>query len=232
LSRTAPGKTIRRPQFRLILRPHNRFDAVRNLPFAGGPVLLKTLNRHLDIHPPNGYVRFMMRINRLSIVLKITLLAASLAAGSARAEEPKLIAEHGNWKTYAFSEKGAKTCYALARPDKSRPTNVKRDPIYLLVTNKQKPRVANEISVIIGYPFKKSSKATAAIGSDKFSMYTEKDGAWIDGAALQKRMISAMKRGATLIVKGTSWRGTLTTDEYSLKGVTAALEEIDKACKK
>jgi hypothetical protein len=39
-----------------------------------------------------------------------------------------------------------------------------------------------------------------------------------------------MRAGSTMVVKGTSARGTRTTDTYSLKGVSAALDAIDKAC--
>ena len=40
-----------------------------------------------------------------------------------------------------------------------------------------------------------------------------------------------MIRGARLVVKGTSSRGTKTTDTYSLKGFSAAFKAIGKACK-
>jgi hypothetical protein len=39
-----------------------------------------------------------------------------------------------------------------------------------------------------------------------------------------------MQKGHSLIVKGTSRRGTNTTDTYSLQGVTAALESVAKEC--
>ena len=39
-----------------------------------------------------------------------------------------------------------------------------------------------------------------------------------------------MKAGKQLIVRGTSSRGTATTDTYSLAGFSAALAAIDKAC--
>ena len=32
-------------------------------------------------------------------------------------------------------------------------------------------------------------------------------------------------------VEGTSWRGTVTTDTYSLTGIAAAIDKIDEACK-
>ena len=43
--------------------------------------------------------------------------------------------------------------------------------------------------------------------------------------------VEAMKRGTEMVVRGISSRGTRTTDTYSLSGVTAAMNEIDKACK-
>jgi Invasion associated locus B (IalB) protein len=39
-----------------------------------------------------------------------------------------------------------------------------------------------------------------------------------------------LKAGKQMIVRGTSSRGTETTDTYSLSGFTAALAAIDKAC--
>jgi hypothetical protein len=40
-----------------------------------------------------------------------------------------------------------------------------------------------------------------------------------------------MKNGKVLKISGTSWRGTATTDTYSLEGISAALAKIDDACK-
>ena len=50
-------------------------------------------------------------------------------------------------------------------------------------------------------------------------MYTQNDGAWIKNVAEEARMIDAMRKGADLTVKGTSGRGTQSTDQYSLKGL-------------
>ncbi|MEM8744554.1 MAG: invasion associated locus B family protein [Pseudomonadota bacterium] len=43
-------------------------------------------------------------------------------------------------------------------------------------------------------------------------------------------MVTAMKAGSTMVVQGRSTRGTLTTDEYSLSGITKALDAVTKAC--
>jgi invasion protein IalB len=85
--------------------------------------------------------------------------------------------------------------------------------------------------LIIGYPFKDASDATAEIGQTKFAMYTKNDGAWIKNVAEEARMVDAMRKGADVTVKGTSGRGTTSTDEYSLKGLAQALDKIEQECK-
>src|SRR5262245_11147235 len=42
---------------------------------------------------------------------------------------------------------------------------------------------SNEVSVMIGYPFKSASGATAEVGTAKFAMYSKDGGAWIKDLA-------------------------------------------------
>ena len=106
------------------------------------------------------------------------------------------------------------------------------------VTHRPGQNVRNEISMRIGYPFSDRSNPFAQIGSDKFQMFTGvREGgenrfwAWLKDTGDEGRMANAMRRGSSLIIKGTSERGTLTTDRYSLSGVTAALNKIDDTCR-
>jgi hypothetical protein len=73
------------------------------------------------------------------------------------------------------------------------------------------------------------------VGSDKFDLFTKNDGqsggAWVENPTDEKRMIDAMKRGAEMSVTGTSSRGTLTRDNYSLSGISAALDKVAATCK-
>jgi invasion protein IalB len=91
--------------------------------------------------------------------------------------------------------------------------------------------VKNEVSVIVGYPQKPGHDATAAIGSANFTMYTQNDGAWVKNAAEEAQMVDAMRKGADLVVKSESGRGTKTTDTYSLKGIAQALDKVAEECK-
>jgi invasion protein IalB len=155
---------------------------------------------------------------------------ATAAAGDT---QPTLLGQYGDWGAYTASPGGAKVCFAFAKPKtaKTDPAGRKRDPSYVFVSTRPAENVKNEVSVVIGYPFKTSSDATAEVGAAKFAMYTQNDGAWIKNVAEEARMVDAMRKGADLTVKGTSGRGTTSTDQYSLKGLAQALDKIEQECK-
>jgi invasion protein IalB len=159
-----------------------------------------------------------------------TAAAPAAAAGDA---QPTLLGQYGDWGAYTASPGGNKVCFALAKPKtmKTEPEGRKRDPSYVFVSTRPADKVKNEVSVIIGYPFKTNSDATAEVGTTKFAMYTRDDGAWIKNAGEEARMVDAMRKGADLTVKGTSGRGTQSTDQYSLKGLAQALDKIEQECK-
>jgi hypothetical protein len=147
--------------------------------------------------------------------------------------QPTLLGQYGDWGAYTASPGGNKVCFALAKPKttKMEPAGRNRDASYLFVSTRPAEKVKNEVSVIIGYPFKSSSDAIAEVGTTKFAMYTQNDGAWIKNVAEEARMVESMRKGADLTVKGTSGRGTQSTDQYSLKGLAQALDKIEQECK-
>ena len=63
------------------------------------------------------------------------------------------------------------------------------------------------------------------------SLFTNGDGAWADTKEKEKKIVAAMKAGQKFTVTGTSWKGTETTDSYSLNGFSAAMDKIDSSCK-
>jgi len=159
--------------------------------------------------------------------------AATAAAPAAGDAQPTLLGQYGDWGAYTASPGGNKVCFALAKPKttKTEPEARKRDQSYVFVSTRPADKVKNEVSVIIGYPFKTNSDATADIETAKISKYTQSDGGWIKNAGEEARMVDAMRKGADLTVKGTSGRGTQSTDQYSLKGLAQALDKIEQECK-
>jgi invasion protein IalB len=157
----------------------------------------------------------------------------SAAVTPAGESQPTLLGTYGDWGAYTAMPGGKKVCFALAKPksSKTEPAGRKRDPAYIFISTRPAENVKNEVSLIIGYPFKASSDATAEIGSTKFAMYTQNDGAWIKNVAEEARMLDAMRKGSDLTVKGTSGRGTSSTDQFSLKGLSQALDRAEQECK-
>jgi len=152
---------------------------------------------------------------------------------SVAAAQPTLLGQYAEWGAYSATPEGGKICFVLAKPKSSAtvPANRKRDQAYIFISSRPADKVRNEISVILGYPIQQNSDATAEINSVRYSMYTEKDGAWIRNLADEARLIEAMRKGAELTVKGTSTRYATTTDQYSLKGLTQAMDRVDQECK-
>ena len=184
-----------------------------------------------------------MTVTRVITTVSLIAVAACVASASfaqqqqatapAGDNQPTLLGQYGDWGAYTAAPSGNKVCFALGKPKsaKTEPAGRKRDQPYIFVSTRPSENVRNEVSVIIGYPFKSQSDATAEIGTTKFAMYTQNDGAWIKNVAEEARMIDAMRKGADLTVKGTSGRGTASTDTYSLKGLAQAIERIEQECK-
>jgi len=59
-------------------------------------------------------------------------------------------------------------------------------------------------------------------------MFTEKDAAWTETSADDATVVEAMRAGSQMIVQGKSSQGTMSSDTYSLGGVTEALKAIAK----
>lgn len=146
--------------------------------------------------------------------------------------KPTLLAQYAAWGAYTASPGGKKVCFAIAKPTtaETKPPNRPRNPPYMFITTRPDDKVINEVSIEIGYPFKSASEASAQVGTTTFALYTQGDGAWIKNKAEESHMVDTMRQGDSAMVKGESSRGTMTTDTYSLKGLSEALDRIAKEC--
>jgi hypothetical protein len=154
-------------------------------------------------------------------------------AAAAADVQPTLLGQYGDWGAYFAAPGGKKVCFSIAKPKtaQTNPPGRKRDQAWLFVTDRPAENVRNEVSVIVGYPFKPATEASAEIGTAKFAMYTMSDGAWIKNVAEEAHMIEAMRKGSDLTVRGVSGHGTESVDQYALKGLSQALDRADQECK-
>ncbi len=161
------------------------------------------------------------------------LIAASLTAllgAAAQAQGIKRIGDYGDWSAFQFSEDGNPACYMSSEPTKASGDYTKRGDIFAIVTHRPAEKRIGEVSIIAGYSYKKDSAVEVAIGKQTFELFTQDDGAWALDSASDKKLVQAMRKGNKMVVKGTSSRGTPTTDTYSLKGFTKSYRAISKAC--
>jgi Invasion associated locus B (IalB) protein len=157
--------------------------------------------------------------------------AAAAVTGS---PEPTLIGQFGTWGAYTATPNGKKVCFALAKPSSSKtnPPNRPRDPAYAFISTRPAEKVTNEVSVMIGYTLKPGSESTLEVGGASYAMYSQGDGLWIKNAAEEVRMVDAMRKSADVVVKGVSAKGTETTDTFSLKGLSQALDRLAQDCRR
>ena len=156
--------------------------------------------------------------------------ASPAAAGGA---QPKLLGQYGIWGAYTASPGGKKVCFVLAKPTASEtnPPNRPRNPVYMFISTRPADKVTNEVSLVVGYPFKAGTEATAQVGGTSFALYTQQDGAWIKNATEEAKMVDVMRGGDNAVIKGVSAKGTQSTDTFALKGVSQALDRTAQECK-
>jgi hypothetical protein len=155
--------------------------------------------------------------------------AAAVAGGA----QTKLLGQYGVWGAYTATPGGKKICFVLAKPTASEtnPPNRPRNPVYMFISTRPADKVTNEVSLVVGYPFKSGTEATAQVAGANFALYTQQDGAWIKNAAEEAKMVDAMRSGDSAVIKGVSAKGTQSTDTFTLKGVSQALDRAGQECK-
>jgi invasion protein IalB len=185
-----------------------------------------------------------MRLTLNRLALPLLAAAAWMVAPTAAVTQPKppgptaqatLLGQYGDWGAYTASPGGQKVCFALSKPTASSdiPPNRRNasNVVYLFVSTRPAEKVSNEISVLItGYAFKPNSEAGVAIGGANFAMYTHNDGAWVKNAAEETKMLDAMRNTGDMVIKATTSRGTQTSDTFSLKGLSQAVDRASQEC--
>lgn len=179
--------------------------------------------------PPHraGYTVSMIRKR----FLFNTVLALSLSVLAAQPGQAETLLEKGAWQAIKELEGGDPVCVMSAEPYKDEGNYTRRGTILAMVSHRPHEKRIGEVGFQAGYTFQKGSEASVTVDDSKtFQLFTQGGHAWAYDAQADKELAAAMRAGNTMVVKGTSSRGTLTTDTYSLSGFTAAWRAINKAC--
>ncbi|APH74279.1 invasion associated locus B family protein [Aquibium oceanicum] len=163
----------------------------------------------------------------------ILFLASAIAvtiAGPAAAQSATKINQYNAWGTYSYQGDSGKVCYVLSVPTEKQPQALDHGDIFFFVSQKPGQNVAFEPQFIASYPFQENSKVAVKVGDRSFSLFTKGKSAWLENAAEEPQLVAAMKAGSVMSVAAKSGRGNDTSYNFSLRGITAALDSIS-ACK-
>jgi hypothetical protein len=171
----------------------------------------------------------MGTMNRSLCVVAALAIVGSTAMATAQTS----VGTFQNWQVLISNEPDGKMCFVAntQRPESkySQPVT-SRDPVYFMVTSIPAKKIKNEVSTIIGYAFGPNTSVQLDIDGNKYTMFTANtDTAWAMPEQ-EPALVNALKAGAKLTVTGASKRGTVTTDTYSLVGITAAINKMAQEC--
>ncbi len=152
---------------------------------------------------------------------------------AAHAEKPQMIGEYDDWTAFAYKEGKNTVCYMASSAQKSEGKYNKRGEVYMVITHRPADKTFDVVNFTAGYTYKSGAPIVVKIGKDAFTdFFADNDKAWTMSPAADKKLVEAMKKGERLIIDGTSAKGTLTKDYYSLKGFSAAYRAISAKCRR
>lgn len=157
-------------------------------------------------------------------------LAALTFVPSAFGQSVKLIGDFNDWHAYSASGTGGLVCFAMTKPSDVEPAPDGYTQAYLYLSNRPAENVVNEMNLIAGFTFAPDSTVTASVGGQDFDLFTEKDAAWLTDESKAEALAGAIRAGSTLVIAGTSDKGIMITETFSLSGATAASHAMGDNC--
>lgn len=159
-------------------------------------------------------------------------LTFAVAVTEAKAKDKRdLLGSYRDWDALTITkDNGDRECYMISVPKRKSPDNVGHGEVYVTITHRPRVKIRDEINVVVGFKYRINSEVRIGIGSNNFRMFTEGDGAWLRTPREDRQLVAAMKAGSSMLVRGTSSRGTDVSYRFSLIGFTAAYNAIARAC--
>jgi invasion protein IalB len=169
-------------------------------------------------------------MNKTRIFAAAVALVGATLATNASAQTVELVETQGAWGLYADSATPKQVCFLAAQPQATEPAGANRGPIYFYISAWPKDAVKAEPSVKVGYPIAADKDMSVAVGDETFKLFAKAERGFVAEPAEEQKLMEAMKKGTTAVVKAVSQRGTNTTDTYALSGLSAALQKMGETC--
>lgn len=173
-----------------------------------------------------------MKLPRFLSVLALTAITApALLCAAPAMASAKLEGVFTDWSVYSKADGNDRICYVLATPKTKTPKSVNHGDIYFMVANWKSGAAKEQPSLLTGYSLKMEIPPSALVGNSKIPMFAADNEAFIESSSDEAKLVRAMRKGASMRVDAMSQRGTKTSYEFSLNGITAALSKAKSVCK-
>jgi hypothetical protein len=126
-------------------------------------------------------------------------------------------------------EKAAGRCTAWTKP--VRVDGDQRESAYLSIVNVPSEGVKNSVSFVYGKEGARRAQASATVDGKTFELLTFDTAAFAASGSPEAELIAAMRRGSDAAVNWTEADGSISKDNYSLKGFTSAQAKIEADCR-
>jgi hypothetical protein len=153
-------------------------------------------------------------------------LMIALCATPAAAQSVQALGEFRDWNAYSAADGTGQVCFAMSKPTDVSPAVDGYTQAYLYLTNRPTEGVSNEVNLVAGFNFAPDQPATLTVSGKSFALFTQRDAAWLLDSTQNDDLAGALRAGSTVTIEGTSEKGILVTETFSLSGATAASRAI------
>ncbi|MEM7046499.1 MAG: invasion associated locus B family protein [Pseudomonadota bacterium] len=178
------------------------------------------------------FLRCATSLPALAFALAFALFLTVSRPAAGQDIVPIPLAKHGVWAAYKYeTQEEGPVCYAITTPIEEKGNYTRRGNVRLFVTSRPTTgSFPRRITIVAGYTHLNGSVVQASIGNQEFTLQVRGEISHTRDQQGNDGMLEAMKRGTNMTVVGRSTRSTLTTDTYSLIGLTRTVAAIDRAC--
>ncbi|MEQ9506655.1 MAG: invasion associated locus B family protein [Hyphomonas sp.] len=163
------------------------------------------------------------RLLPLAIVIAPALFAAPALA------DPTAVGRFKDWAVYTDTVGGDLICYAATEALTKSPSRANHGSVWYYVTSWKSGKAKNQPSIKVGFDFKDGSSPKAKVGRSAWTLFPAGPEAFAEDAD-DPAIVEALRKGANLVVEGTSARGTSVSYKFSLSGSATAIEKAEDAC--
>lgn len=162
------------------------------------------------------------------LVLAIVITSAVSAAPAVA--EPTAVGRFKDWAVFTEKSGDDLICYAATEALTKSPSKANHGAVWYYVTSWKSGKAKAQPSIKVGFDFKSGSSPKAKVGRSSWTLFPAGPEAFAEDAD-DPAIVEALRKGANLVVDGTSARGTKVSYKFSLSGSATAIDKAAEACR-